>query len=389
MRAFTFHMPTRVIFGRGSLGVVGNEAARLGKRCLLVTGRSFARSSGYLDVASRALTRAGLSLTVFDQVEPNPSLETVSRGAEFAKRDRCDVVVGLGGGSAMDAAKAIAFLSRNDVRLEDHMAPKEVTNPAAPVIAVPTTCGTGSEVTKYAVLTDVTTRKKKVLIRPPLIPRVAVMDASLIDNLPPHLVAYTGFDALSHSFEALLSRNSNNVSDAFATESIVSVGRSLGDAYKGNPESRERTFYGSMLAGVAIDTTGTVILHGMGYYLTNYHNVHHGLANAMLLTHVLRFEGACIKEKLERIALNMGLGDFQGLIDYIESLANDVGIPNDLTELGVGKEELDAMVKDVLSYARNLEANPIEVSASDIRKLYEQAFRGKRTSQPAGRSAEA
>jgi len=378
MKPFTFHLPTRIFFGDGSLSVVGAQAAALGKKCLFVTGRSFARRSGYLDFVKNQLSGSGLEVAVFDQVESNPSIETTHRGAALARSEACDVVVALGGGSAMDAAKAIAFLALNEVSLEEWFAPNEVTDPALPLIAIPTTCGTGSEVTRYAVLSDPALKKKRVLFGTSLLPRVALLDPNLLELLPNQLVAYTAFDALSHSFEALLSKASNNMSDLFAVESIVRILKSLELAYGGCAERRRELLYGSMLAGMAINSAGTVVVHGMGYYLTNYHGIHHGLANAMLLTHALRFEGDLAWEKLERVLTDLGLRDLQSLFERVEKVADRVEIPNSLSELGIDISELDLMVSDAMSYARNLENNPVTISDADVRELYKRAFEGRR-----------
>lgn len=377
MKPFTYHLPTKIFFGEGSLNRVGTEAAELGNRCLFVTGRSFARMSGHLASIVRQLSESGLETTIFDQVEPNPSLETTYRGAALAKREGCDVVAALGGGSAIDAAKAMALLALSEATLEEYFAPNEVNTPALPLIAIPTTCGTGSEVTRYAVLSDLVNRKKKVIFGIPLLPKVALLDPTLLKSLSKELVAYTAFDALSHSFEALLSKSSSMMSDLFARESITRVLKSLEPAYEGNPEHRGELLYGSMLAGMAINSTGTVIVHGMGYYLTNYHNVHHGLANAMLLTHALRFEGELISEKLDKVLDDLSLQNLQSLFETVERIAVRVGIPNSISELGVDESELDLMVSDAMSYTRNLENNPVAISDAEVRELYKKAFKGR------------
>lgn len=376
VQPFNFHLPTKIVFSEGSLNGVGVEAAALGKRCIVVTGRTFARKSGYLRSIERQLTESGLEVVTFDMVEPNPSIETAYRGAAIAKNISCDVVVAFGGGSAIDAAKTIAFLALNEVLLENKFAPNEATEPSLPLVAIPTTCGTGSEVTRYAVLSDLASKKKKTLFGTPLIPRVALLDPNVLESLPKQLIAYTAFDALSHSFEALLSKSSSSMSDLFAKESIIKICRNLEMACEGCPNARSEVFYGSMLAGLAINSTGTVVVHGMGYYLTNYHGIHHGLANAVLLNHVLMFEGEVIREKLEDVAIRLGLQNLQDLFELVEKIAEKVGIPKSLTELGVDPLELDSMVSDAMSYKRNLENNPVSLSEEDIRALYKKAFAG-------------
>jgi alcohol dehydrogenase class IV len=377
MDAFVFHHPTKIIFGRGSIAKLGEEAAKLGRNCLLVSGRNFAKRSGYLGTVEGNLSASGLRVVAFSEVEPNPSIETLYSGAAASKRDGCDVLVAFGGGSAIDAAKGIAFLASGDAKLEESFAPKEVLRPVIPIVAVPTTCGTGSEVTRYSVITDLATRRKRTLVGLPLLPKLALLDPAVLDDLPKRMIAYTGFDALSHSFEALLSKTSHRISDMLAIESITAICKNLVDALE-SLESRERVFYGSMLAGMAINTTGTVLVHGMGYYLTNYHDVHHGLANSVLLPYVLRFEGNCIEEKLLRVAANLGLRDTSSLLAMVEGIADQVGIPRGLSDLGIKGSELEAMVADALSYSRNLDNNPIKVSDKEVRDIYSRALSGNR-----------
>jgi len=344
----------------------------------LVSGRTFAKRSGYLEAIERNLSASGLTVATFSEVEPNPSIKTLYDGAAASKMGECDVVVAFGGGSAIDAAKGIAFLASSDVKLEGSFAPNEIVKPVHPVVAIPTTCGTGSEVTRYSVITDVAMRKKRTLLGLPLLPKLALLDPAFLDSLSMQMVAYTGFDALSHGFEALLSKTSNRISDMLAIECVTAICKSLVAAHNGSSESREWVFYGSLLAGMAINTTGTVLVHGMGYYLTNYHGVHHGLANSVLLPYVLRFEGDCIGEKLLRISANLCLRDPSSLLDMVEEIAEKVGIPKSLSDLGVKASELESMVSDTLSYSRNLDNNPVKVSDREVREIYSRALSGNR-----------
>lgn len=376
MKPFTFHLPTKVIFGRGSLSKAGVEARRLGDKCLLVTGRGFARRSGYLDTVVKSLEESGLKISLFDQVEPNPSIETVYKGAEEGKKKNCNLIVALGGGSAMDAAKGIAFLLKSKTSLEDNFAPKEVEE-ALTIIAIPTTCGTGSEVTKYAVVTSLQKRRKEVLLGNPLIPSVALVDADLLNSLSRDLTAYTGFDALSHAMEAYLSKESTPFSDVFALEAMRMILGNIIDAVEGSPDARENMLYASTLAGIAINCAGTVAVHAMGYYLTNYHDAHHGLANGVLLPHVLRFEFEKKCEKLEDAAAKMGLENGRSLVEKIERLADKIGIPRNLMELGVKTSELDLMVSDASSYSRNIAKHPSSLTLEDIKEIYSRALKGR------------
>jgi len=378
MKPFNLHLPTRILFGRGNFSKVGFETSKLGDRCLLVTGRSFARRSGYLDALVKNLEEYGLKTFVFDQVEPNPSTDTVYKGFEKGKEGNCNVVVALGGGSAIDAAKGIAFLLKTNAKLEDNLFPNEVDD-AAPLVAIPTTCGTGSEVTRYAVLTLIKNdiKRKVVLLGNPLVPKVSILDADLLNTLPRELVAYTGLDALSHALEAYTSRDSTSFSDLIALEAVRIIFENIIEAFEGYPEARENMLYASMLAGIAINHAGTEIVHGMGYYLTNYHDVHHGLANGMLLPYVIRLEVKKGFRKLDDAAAKLGLENGIKLVEKIEEIEDRINIPKSLRDLGLKDTELDAMVSDALSYERNMSKHPFPVTVEDLKKVFTMAFSGR------------
>ena len=373
-----FEQPGRVIFGRGRLGELGEVAARLGSRAMLVTGRRFARSSGYLEKLVNSLESAGLEVVVFAEVEPNPSLETVDRGARLAASRGVDVVVGFGGGSPLDAAKGIATVTGLGGRTADYLYPRTVEEGALPVVAAPTTTGTGSEVTRYAVLTDTDARRKVVMVGSALIPRAAVLDPEVTDYMPGRLVAGTGFDALSHAIEAFLSRRATQISDLFAREAASLILESLADAVRGSREAREVMLYASMLAGVAINHAGTTMVHGLGYYLTTHHDVHHGMANALLLPHVLEYYAGAAQDRVEELAQALGLGDWRGLVRRIVELEDEVGIPDSLAVVGVNEAELDEMTRVAMTYRRNLENGLATPSPEDVRRVYASCLAGRR-----------
>ena len=376
MLPFTFEQSGRIVFGRGSLGEVGQAAASHGTRALLVTGRSFAASSGFLSKLLASIREAGLEVHVFSEVEPNPSLRTVERGARFAASKGVDVVVGFGGGSALDAAKAIAALVKLGGSPSDHLYPKSV-EAALPVIAAPTTTGTGSEVTRYSVLTDADAGRKVVMQGPALVPKVAILDPDVTDYMPGRLVAGTGFDALSHALEAFLSRRASPLSDLFAVEAARLILGNLAKAVRGSREAREIMLYASMLAGVAINQAGSTLAHGLGYYLTARHEVHHGVANALLLPHVLAFY-AQRTDRVDRLAERLGFRDWVELVARVCELADGVGIPESVASVGVPESEIDEMVREAAFYRRNIENGVVVPSEEEIRAVYANAFRGRR-----------
>jgi len=383
MLRISFYVPTKIVFHRESIEQVGKEASSFGRKALIVCGRSFARRSGYLDKIRGLLEREGLRVVIFDKVEPNPSFETVEKGSKLARDENVDVVIGFGGGSAMDAAKGIAVLASKGGAITDYVYPHEVTGDVLPIIAIPTTCGTGSEVTRYAVFSDLRRKRKVTMVGYPILPKVALLDPLVLRSLPPNLTAYTGMDALSHAIEAYLSKRSNPLSDLLALESIRLIFWNLKEACRGSLEAREKVFYASMLAGMAINCTGTIMVHGMGYYLTMYHDIHHGLANAFLLPFAVEYNAPALPSKMTRLADVLGMGPLspsevgRAISRAICRLEDEVNIPVSLSEVGVSEDELDDMVKEALSYHRNLANNPRKVTPEDVRTIYLKALKGR------------
>lgn len=373
---FTFEQSGRIVFGRGALSEIGQHAAKLGSRGLLVTGRSFAVSSGMLQRILSSLRSANVSAVVFSEVEPNPSLKTVERGARLAASKGVDVVIGFGGGSPLDAAKAIAALVALGGSAADHLYPRRVEK-ALPVVAAPTTTGTGSEVTQYSVLTDTEVGRKVVMQGPALVPRVAILDPDVTDYMPGRLVAGTGFDALSHALEAFISRRASPLSNLFALEAARLIFSSLAPAVKGSREAREAMLYASMLAGVAINQAGSTLAHGLGYYLTVRHDLHHGVANALLLPHVLAYY-AERTGRVGELAEALGFADWVELVRRVCTLADEVGIPDGAAAVGVAEGELDQMAEEATFYRRNIENGPVVPSAEEIRQIYAECYRGRR-----------
>jgi alcohol dehydrogenase class IV len=283
--------PTRIFFGRGVVAEQASGLAELGHMALLVTGEGrSSRLNGSLGDVQEALSRAGLGCQIFDQVEANPSLETVRAGAQLAREVKADVVIAVGGGSPLDAAKAIAVLAVNDLDDESLFAAEFTA--ALPTVAVPTTAGTGSEVTPYSILTYPKIQSKRNLSSPLLYPALALVDPDYCATLPRHITVDTAMDAYSHALEGYLSLKANPFSDRLAEESLRILGEQLRRlCSKDIPaaEEREALSYGSVLAGMVISQTGTSIPHALGYALTYFKDMPHGRANGLLLPAYLHF----------------------------------------------------------------------------------------------------
>jgi alcohol dehydrogenase class IV len=383
LNVFEFMTIGRIYFQPGSIKKLGEEVKTLrGRKVLLVTDKGV-RNSGVLTKAIESLEKEGLSYVVFDEVEPNPSLETAQKGYALLKEKGCDILAAVGGGSPMDTAKAIGIQATNPEPLLKYEGSNKVVNPLPPLIAVPTTAGTGSEVTGASVITD-RTRKYKTPIRSPfLIPRVALLDPEVLATLPPLVLASTGMDALTHAYETFVSTLTNPISQALAYDSMRLIGKYLRALYA-NPDNREaqgHMMLASTMAGIAFFNGRVGIVHAMAHPLGGHFNVPHGVANAVLLPFCMDYARLAAPELFSRIAEAMD-EDIRGLsveaagkkaVDAVRNLMADVNIPKSLREVGVKKEAFDVMAKD--SMASGIHATtPRKVSYEDTMAIYEAAY---------------
>lgn len=379
-----FYSPTRIIFGEGSLKRVGEEARKFGEKVLIVTGKSSSKKAGSLDEVVNSLTSHNLRVEVFNKVEPDPSVETVEEGAKFAKKCAVDVVIGLGGGSSMDAAKGIALLMTNKGSITDYFGTDKVKEPAVPIIAIPTTAGTGSEVTKYAVVTDQKKMLKQIIGSFHISPVLAILDPMLTLSMPASLTANTGVDALSHAIESYVCTKANPVSDILALESIRLIAEALPGAVSQpeNIEVRKKMLFASSIAGIALTSSGAGIIHGMGYSITLYYGAPHGLANALLMPEAMEFNLVANPSKYKNIAAAMGK-KVEGLSEKdaarlsvvaVRELSEKIGIPRGLKEIGVKEESLAGFAETVGKNERVLSLNPRRPSIKEIEEIYRKSM---------------
>jgi alcohol dehydrogenase class IV len=381
MRSFHFLMPTEIHFAEGAVEQVGREASRQGKRALLVTGKQSSKSSGALGTVVDSLREAGLVVEVFDQTEENPSTQTVERGGEMARKMRCEVVVALGGGSPMDAAKGVAILASREGRLQRYFGAGKVAGPILPVVAIPTTAGTGSEVTPYAVFVDSQKGMKRSVASAHIFPRVALLDPQLTVSMPPAITANTGIDALSHALEGFTSVKAQPPSDNLALEAINLINRYLPQAVtQGHDlEARSRILYASMLAGMVIAQTGTTLLHAVGYAPTSRYGIPHGLSNGVLMPQVMAFNGVTDGDRYARLAVAMGQRKDASrgadlAIEAVKRLRDEVRMPARLRDLGIKEEDLEDFARETMEHTRNLANNARKASLEDVLQIYGNSF---------------
>lgn len=308
-----FHLPTKVIFGEGVVNEVGQEAVQLGKKALLVTGREAMRKLGITSRIESLLVNSGVEVVIYDKVEPEPSIQTVDVGGMLAKSENCDLIVGLGGGSVLDVSKGIATIARSGDSIVEAFKSKDKNRyfskkKVLPILAVPTTSGTGSEVTPFALFTDKKERRKKPLGHSVLYPRCAIIDPDLMMGMSSKLAAMTGIDALGHAIEAYISRNSTFLSDMYAKEVINLIVENLPRAVadRDNKEAQENMSLASTLAGIANAQAGTVAGHAMAAALGGYLGIPHGIAVGLFLPHVLNLNGSTCPHKIAQITKMFG-----------------------------------------------------------------------------------
>ncbi len=322
INSFNYYMPVKIFFGQNCITENASAFKTFGKKALLVTGKTSAKVNGSQKNVCDALNSCGISCEIFDNVECNPSVENVRKGAKAARSSQADFIVGIGGGSPMDAAKAIAVLAKNDLD-DESLFDKNINQTALPVIAVPTTAGTGSEVTPYSIITDPKIGNKRNLSSENIFPRIAFLDPLYTASMPYNTTAGTALDALSHAVEGFLSTRATPPSRLFSIESIKILGKCLPHLQKGrdtDPAVRTQLQYASLLAGIVISQTGTTVVHPMGYALTIHKNIDHGRANGLLMHAYLEFISGKQKDKVAAVLGAFGMDDLNSFRDLMDRL---------------------------------------------------------------------
>lgn len=354
-----FYMPTDVFFGERILEKRGGIVDLLGKRTLVVTGKSSSKKNGSLDDLKKLLDETGISYEIFDEVEENPSFDNVMKAVERYRNDSFDFVVGLGGGSPMDFAKAVAvLLKEKDLSIED-LYDREKVRHWFPVVEIPTTAGTGSEVTLYSILTDPEGNKRGCTL---MFPVYAFLDPRYTYSMSDELTLSTGVDALSHAVEGYLSRKSTPPSDALAIEAMKIIHRNLPKAIEGNREARKKMFVASCLAGMVIAQTGTTLAHALGYPLTTEKGIKHGKATGMVLPFVMEVMKEEIPEKVNTVNHIFG----GSLLKFLK----EFGL---YEKVEVSSEELGKWVEKG-SRAKHLTNTPGTFTPEKIRDIYREAL---------------
>jgi alcohol dehydrogenase len=385
-KTFTITQPTRLIFGAGAIaGLADLVKAEGGSKVFLVVDPGL-KKAGLLKKVTDPLKKAKIAFEVYDQIDPEPGLKLADTGCKLAAKSGCDCVIGVGGGSAMDVAKAISILLTNGGKAEDYLGLGKIKKPGVPKIMIPTTAGTGAEVTFTAVFINEKTKSKGGMNGDPLYPNAALLDPELTVSLPPHITATTGIDAFTHAIEGYLSTQSHPISDMYALEAIEMISRNLPRAYANgdNIEARSAMLMGSLLAGKALATAGVGLVHAMAYPLGGMFGIPHGLANAVLLPYVVEYnlignpgKYAAVAEVMGYDTSDLPLREAAALVvEAIFNLNNDVGIPSSLADLGIPVEKIEEMADIALTVTRPVENNPRKPTREEVIQVYHNAMIG-------------
>lgn len=356
MKPFQYHQPTEIRFGRGRVADIGTAVARLGSRCLVVTVPETPEFGGLFGRVKGLLTEAKIPLAHFDGVVPNPTCDVVSSGARMARDFKADVVLGVGGGSSMDTAKAIAVEATHQGTAWDYLFFRESqpTGKTLPIVAVTTTSGTGSHVTQVAVITNPGEKNKSALYHPLLYPRTSIVDPELMRSVPGRVTATTGFDVFAHAFESFINPNGSPYTDLMALEALAIVAKHLPAAVKDgtNLEAREQMAWADTLAGLCIANSGVTLPHGIGMAIGGlYPHVAHGEALAVVYPAILRYSFRAAPAKFaavgrildKRIAGETGLKAAEKSCAAIERFMKKIGMDLRLRDLHVPEDELAAL----------------------------------------------
>ena len=359
----TFRAPGRFTFGVGALAALGDEARRFGNRAVLVTGRKALAEAGTTRRALEVLKEAGVEATLFDEVEPEPDVATVDRLRRLVREQGADVLIGLGGGSAIDAAKVAAGLARRDEPTRAFLDGAEVTRPVLPTIAVPSTSGTGSEMTNNGVISDRARQHKASIRHASLVPAVALVDPEITVSCSPEVTAISGVDALVQAIESYVSRHATPLTDAVALRAVEELAKALPAVVTQGENIALRTAaaWGSAMAGLALGNARLGVVHGMAHPIGVRYGVPHGLVCGVLLPPALEFNREAIPEKFETLRRILG-GDPVG---YAQGLLLACGLPMHLKEFGLDPETFEAIAEESLP-SGSTKANPRDVTKDDI-----------------------
>lgn len=381
---FEFIAPEKIIFGEGTITFLGKEAKRFGKRVCLVTGRASMAKSGVLDYVSKSLEELELEVVLFDKVIPEPTIKMVDDGLSLVKTTECELVIGLGGGSALDVAKAVAGLANDGGSCIEYQEGRKIEKRGLPFLAIPTTAGTGAEATYNAVITNEEKKVKQSIRDYSLMAKVVIVDPLLTSTLSPDITTISGMDTLVHLIEGYVSKGANMLTDSLAITGIKLISSSFKKAVEDGQDKKARTdmSLASLLGGMVLANAGLGAIHGLAASLGPLYNLSHGLVCAVLLPYVMEYNLEASIPKFAQIAyaldkqttnLSMEGAAFESVV-LVEELISSLKLPFNLSSLGVQERDLPIIVQQASS---SLKYNPKEASFKDLINILKNAMAGE------------
>lgn len=381
MKTFEFGLPQKLIFGQGSVSQLGHVLTKLGSKGAFIISGPHLNQMGVVAKVEDICRGAGVSVSSFTETEANPSVETVVKATKAYKESGADCIIALGGGSPMDVAKAVGVVAKYGGSITEYEGGGKVPGAIVPLIAIPTTAGTGSEVTAFSVITDHSRNYKLTVVSDKLLPAYAILDPELLTSIPVSVAAATGVDAMVHAIEAYLSKASNPFTDSMAEKALELLGGNIRKfvADRTNLEAAGAMLLGSTFAGVAFHFAKLGNVHAMAHPVGGFFNVAHGVANAILLPVCLEYNALADDGKYKRIYDYISLTPSKDcftpdiLVSEIKKLTESLGIPKSLAEVGVTEDKIPQMAADAMK-SGNILVNPRSTKLEDIERLYRRAL---------------
>ena len=374
--SFIHQTTPRIHFGVGTLQRLGDELKRFREGPVLIVTDPGVLKAG---ITEQAVKCSGRDCIIFSDIEPDPSIDTALTCAKAAREAKASVIVGVGGGSAMDTAKVASIIAHAKQPIAEMFGIELVEEAGLPLILIPTTAGTGSEVTHIAILSDEQEHLKKGIVSAKLFPAIAIVDPELTLGVPKSVTAASGMDAMLHAVEAFTSKNANGVTDTLAKRAMFLIANNLRAAFENgrNIEARSAMLEGAMLAGMAFANAGVTAVHAFAYPIGAEFHIPHGVANSIMMGPVLTFNTPGNPKKFAEAGIAMGLAastSAEGTIAFMKQLADDIQIPKHLTDFGIRDEHIPGLASGVMKVTRLLANNPRELTHEDAMRLYREVL---------------
>ena len=370
---FNYYLPVNLIFGVGKIELLGEETAKYGKKALVVTGKNSTKKTGLLDKSLKLLDKANVEYVVFDKIAQNPLITIAKEGASLAVETGCDVVVGIGGGSIMDAAKGIAFMVKNQGDISDYIFSRKSGTTALPIVLVPTTAGTGSEGNNFAVLTNPQNGDKKSLRTNAIYAKASIIDPQLMITMPKSIIASVGFDALTHNMEAYVSNTSQPITDMQSLYGMKLLAENLRKVYS-NPadlKAWEKVTFAATLGGMVIGMVGVTGAHALEHPVSGLKDIVHGKGLAALTPEIIERSAMFSPEKYSDISRILGGTDEKDCSKVIIELLKDLKLNVTLGEMGITHEDVDWMAENCMKVSLvSVKNNPKEFTIEEIKEIY-------------------